>query len=778
MMIKNRIKLFIPLNRLFFRILGYFLSLLVPILIIGTVFYFNSTNRIQENYTQKVEMNLRSSIDTIEIYLRTIQDSSANFFSENKDLLRPYDEYSLSDRVRIPEIPATLGRISSNLGVLVDFIFAYADTDKVYLPEGLNDFNFFFDQYYHMNAYDKKYWDNKLMSGAFLEILDVTSRVSQSTSHARKVIPFVFTNTSSGNKVVLVTTVPTDMILKTIQNHAVMDATQVLVTDNRNRVIVSSDQNLSDPSVIEQLHKIFNSTAMSHSEAMIGNKKVVVSRIISESYGWNYYSVTPANEFNKDTSYFVASIMVICFTLILIGIIFSFIFAYNLYSPIKRFRDILSDTNEITDEVNNETGKYNEFDYIGKRINSLIERNHKIQSKLETQSAEYLKECLINLFRGMKSKNGQEEIWKMLRNDMMFLKPMYQCFAIRFYFKEPFYNEVQDVDRMNILSKMGNLIGGLLRSYVDVYLLEEKENLYIGIFNLNDREETNQLKKALQKIIDTFQYDSRYCLIRIGIGKEYQDVLGISQSYSDAMNALESSDVKADFQIIDAGTLSDELMHVSYSFSDENSIINCLKAGDKENLQIKVEEIIKKNKEKHLPRHLITNLLKEMYNTGCRFLIERGLIPHNIAGNETLFKGDDNEEKKVNLLLFFDTIIEQTTSRNRDTSNEISSVIIKYIEENYHSDLGLEKIAEGMGVSAKYISRIFKEKTGINLVGYISWYRISKAKELLVETDLTINEIVDRVGIYSRTTFIRLFKKYEGTTPNLFRNSNRNNKAL
>lgn len=770
-MIRNRMKSFIPLNPLFFRILSYFLSLLVPIIIIGTVFYFNTTSRLKEDHTQKTEMNLRSSVDTIEIYLRTIQDTSVNFFSENKELLRPYADYSLEERVRIPEIPVILARISNNLGELIDKIFVYADGEKIYVPEGVDDFNYFF-KLYQMQAYDQEYWKSKLMSAASFEIMDVT-KVTQSISRTRNVIPFVFANTSNGQKVVLVTTVPADLILKTIQNHTVINSTQLLVTDSRNRIIVSSDPKLSDPSVVEKLHNAFASANASHSEVKIGNANVIVTRVISENYAWNYYSVTPVAEFNKETRYFVTSIIVICLTLILIGIVFSFIFAFNLYSPIKRFRDVLSDANDSADEIDNVTGKYNAYDYIGKRINSLIERNQQIQSELETQSAGYLKQCLINLFHGNKSERRQAEIGKMLRNDLSFLKPSFLIFAIRFNFKETFYNEIQDVDRMNILGKMGNLLGGLLRSYVDVYLLEEKENLYIGLFNLEDIEETSQLKKALQNIIETFRYDSRYCLIRIGIGKEYRDVLGIARSYTDAMNALESGDEKSDFQIIGSGQHSNELMHHVYSFLDENSIINCLKAGDKDNLRIKVEEIVRKNREKNLPRHLLTNLLREMYNTGCRFLIERGLIPRNI-GNETLFQGYDNEEYKHNLLLFFDTIIEQTSPQSRDTSNEISSVIIKYIEENYHRDLGLEKIAEGMGVSAKYISRIFKEKTGINLIGYISWYRISKAKEMLVDTDLTINEIVDRVGVYSRTTFIRLFKKYEGTTPHLFRNSNRN----
>src|SRR5690606_27117503 len=91
------------------------------------------------------------------------------------------------------------------------------------------------------------------------------------------------------------------------------------------------------------------------------------------------------------------------------------------------------------------------------------------------------------------------------------------------------------------------------------------------------------------------------------------------------------------------------------------------------------------------------------------------------------------------------------------------------IEQNYKDDLYLEKIAIEMNLTAKYISRIFKEKTGINVTDYISMIRITKAKEMLADTELNISDISEKVGIYSRTTFIRLFKKFEGTTPNEFR---------
>jgi YesN/AraC family two-component response regulator len=76
-----------------------------------------------------------------------------------------------------------------------------------------------------------------------------------------------------------------------------------------------------------------------------------------------------------------------------------------------------------------------------------------------------------------------------------------------------------------------------------------------------------------------------------------------------------------------------------------------------------------------------------------------------------------------------------------------------------------------MNVSVKYVSRVFKEKTGMNITDYISQVRISKAKELLLHSDLPIGAIAEKVGIHNRTTFLRTFKKVEGLSPNDFRKS-------
>lgn len=84
-------------------------------------------------------------------------------------------------------------------------------------------------------------------------------------------------------------------------------------------------------------------------------------------------------------------------------------------------------------------------------------------------------------------------------------------------------------------------------------------------------------------------------------------------------------------------------------------------------------------------------------------------------------------------------------------------------------DVHLEHIADKMGVSVKYVSRVFKEHYNTNLSDYISELRIRLAKELLRDSAFTVNEISEKAGFYNRTTFLRTFKKLEGKSPNQYR---------
>ena len=281
------------------------------------------------------------------------------------------------------------------------------------------------------------------------------------------------------------------------------------------------------------------------------------------------------------------------------------------------------------------------------------------------------------------------------------------------------------------------------------------------------------------KVEKTFEYDFDYCRIHVGIGKVYRGLDHLSHSFSDAMTALEEREEAEQFQIVDSEDLRIN-HHYYYTFLDENQIINFLKVGDMRQLETKVAEIIRVNREKGVSHFYMNMLYSAIYNSGYKYAVERGMMDQDMISDgkmRLLFDQrelslKDHRDKLQLLLGFFRKIASQPLRGQERKDDSLVSMIIRYVEENYMRDLYLEHIAERMGLSSKYVSRVFKEKTGMNLTDFISYIRISQAKRLLENTDWNIREIGEKVGIYSRTTFLRTFKKFEGISPLEYRQKN------
>ena len=71
-------------------------------------------------------------------------------------------------------------------------------------------------------------------------------------------------------------------------------------------------------------------------------------------------------------------------------------------------------------------------------------------------------------------------------------------------------------------------------------------------------------------------------------------------------------------------------------------------------------------------------------------------------------------------------------------------------------------------MSLYHFSRQFKKRTGFAPYEYLIKLRLSKAKALL-SSDMSIADIANAVGFPNPSAFIRLFKKFENTTPNKYR---------
>lgn len=92
-----------------------------------------------------------------------------------------------------------------------------------------------------------------------------------------------------------------------------------------------------------------------------------------------------------------------------------------------------------------------------------------------------------------------------------------------------------------------------------------------------------------------------------------------------------------------------------------------------------------------------------------------------------------------------------------------------YIKENYTKPLTLDKIADNCHGSPYHLHRVFKRIRGITPLEYLQHIRMSWAKEYLLHTELSIQEIGELVGIANASRFSTLFKEKNKQTPRDFR---------
>ncbi|MBQ8525672.1 MAG: AraC family transcriptional regulator [Clostridia bacterium] len=94
---------------------------------------------------------------------------------------------------------------------------------------------------------------------------------------------------------------------------------------------------------------------------------------------------------------------------------------------------------------------------------------------------------------------------------------------------------------------------------------------------------------------------------------------------------------------------------------------------------------------------------------------------------------------------------------------------VDYIETNIHKKITVEELSDLVGVSQPYLYKIFKSKFNISTKDYITWCKINRAKELLVETEMSITEIANSIGYSDVLAFSKTFSSKEKVSPKKYR---------
>ena len=137
-----------------------------------------------------------------------------------------------------------------------------------------------------------------------------------------------------------------------------------------------------------------------------------------------------------------------------------------------------------------------------------------------------------------------------------------------------------------------------------------------------------------------------------------------------------------------------------------------------------------------------------------------------------LFTEKKYESIKTLCMSLFNYAIVQNMITMRE--NMFSAEIEPYIQNNLHLDLSVEHLCKQFFLSRKQLNSIFLKNVNESPKKYVNRQRILKARDMLISTDKSSDQIAEAVGINDYNYFIKVFKAFDGHTPSFYRKKRKN----
>lgn len=281
--------------------------------------------------------------------------------------------------------------------------------------------------------------------------------------------------------------------------------------------------------------------------------------------------------------------------------------------------------------------------------------------------------------------------------------------------------------------------------------------------------------------IKTMIINSCNCFVCIGIGSRVHGIENIKISYHEACDALNYKVVIGKNQVINYSdiTYSNEVSRRSIPNKAEK-IDFYIKAGMKEKMYELIEELFAEDC--YCSAVTVENLRLEAFDvlSACMHVLLElkidgsSLWEYPTQAYEQVSRIDNLVELKSYIKSLITRVINKVHSINEKKANSLIMQICEYIQSNMsNSELSLSVVAKEFFISSSHLCRLFKQGTNQTFVEYLTKVRMESAVKILMETNLKVYEIGERIGINDSHYFSIIFKKYTGCSINEFRKNSK-----
>lgn len=266
----------------------------------------------------------------------------------------------------------------------------------------------------------------------------------------------------------------------------------------------------------------------------------------------------------------------------------------------------------------------------------------------------------------------------------------------------------------------------------------------------------------------------------VGIGNRCDSNRNISQSYKESRTAVIHRIYRGKGSIITFRELNamDQLpLRMDEWVKSKDDIVGAVKSRDAERMRQAVDRLCEwmgqlRQTDMNRLHFIFYSILFDLEQIMYDLNIDRKIVfSQGQSVMSVIDSGQTVVEGKQQLIRVCEKLIDHLASKSNSTKSSFVASVVEYIQLYYEQEqLTLENTAERFGMNPSYLGQMLKKQLNKTFLQLLSEVRIEKAKELLADTGINVQEVGQKVGYASRSTFIRVFKSHVGLAPNDYRN--------
>lgn len=489
-------------------------------------------------------------------------------------------------------------------------------------------------------------------------------------------------------------------------------------------------------------------------------KRLLVAWSLSEPLQWRNVSIYSMDELMTQTHRLQRNIIALTAIIIFIGTLLTVVLATWLSKPVRELARTMRARSGV------KIPGHNELAFLDAAFRRMQEEEDGLYKLLQERERDTRSLAIQNLLRGDAGKPAME----------LFSEPYYLVAVVSIDGYRRYVNHSNPETRSYHRYLFGAKCESAFPEGVYARGVYQGEGCFAVVINYRQKElgVSGGMAESFAEIGEMAQELLGHT-VTIGVSSRTEAYTTLPEQLAEAMEAIKQRMIEGGGGVAFWNGEAGQSRKFIYPAHSETRILNHLDAGDLEQIiselavirkEIVREDYISYDNILFIYNQLAGVTLKHLRENNistARIFAGRGNIYSALASLETL------DELEDYMRLFFGEIV-QYLARSSSEEN-YGERIIRHLEEHFREEIVFEDMAKTIGISYSYMRKIVYELTGKSLIDYMNLLRIEKAKQLLLESSLTVAQISAEVGYNNVQSFNRFFRKYEGMSPSGFKAS-------